>query len=153
MRVDGDRLRRARAEQAQIFRVQRHGLGRAVAADMAVHADHRVGLGHHHMQVMRDEENAAAGALADSADEIIERNLARKIDALHWLVQHEQLGFSHQRPRDQRPLKLAAGKVLHFGFRQMRNSGIVERGFDGRGALMPGQRHQPLHRQRHGPVH
>jgi len=65
--VDGKRLGRPAAEQFQIFRALADHLRRAAAADVAVEADHRIGLGHHHMQVVRDQEDAAAGLVAASS--------------------------------------------------------------------------------------
>lgn len=52
---------RARStEELHIFRALADSLRCSAATNMPVQADDRVGLGHHHMQIVRDQQNAAA---------------------------------------------------------------------------------------------
>jgi hypothetical protein len=125
--VDGQRLGRPRPEQAQIFGIGNDGFGRAAAADMAVEAQHGVGVGHDDVEVVRDQEDAAAGAVANVADELVERHLAGKIDTLHRLVEHQQVRLAGKRPGQKRALELAAGQVLHLRACQMRNADRFQR--------------------------
>jgi hypothetical protein len=120
MPVDRQRLGRACAEEFLVFGAGDDRIRRAAAADMAVEADHRVGVGHHHMQIVRDHQDAAAGAIANLADEIVERHLAGEIDALYGLVEDEKVGLAQDRAGKQRALELAARQRLHLGFGEMR---------------------------------
>ena len=47
----------ARPEQAGIFRSLGHLLWHTGAADMAVQADHPIGCGHHHVKIVRDQQD------------------------------------------------------------------------------------------------
>ena len=128
--VDRQRLGGTAAEQFQIFRALADHLRRATAADMAVEADHRIGLGHHHMQVVGDQQDTAAGPVADRFDQIVKRNLAGKIDALHRLVEDEQIRFAGNGTGKQGALELAAGEMLHLGAGKMGNAGRMQRFLD-----------------------
>ena len=72
-----------------------------------------VGGRHHQMQLVGHHQNPAPPSLPQVADQIIEFILAVDIHALNRLVQHQQIRFAQQRPRQQRPLHLAAGNRLH----------------------------------------
>src|SRR5712671_3809596 len=87
--VDGEAVDR-RAEQRTIGGVASHRIGMPAAADMVVEADHAVGGGHHQMQVVRDQQHAAAARVADAADEREQLGLAGDVDALDRLVQHQE---------------------------------------------------------------
>ena len=76
MAVDGKRLRSAATKEADIFGALRHRLRCAAAADMAVKADHGVGRRHDDMQVVRNQQDAAAGRVADRLDQVVDRDLA-----------------------------------------------------------------------------
>src|SRR3546814_3336807 len=52
----------------------------------------------------------------------------------------------------QRALELAAGELLHRRRREMADADLGERPLDRRRLVAPGQRHQPPHRERQGPV-
>src|SRR6266851_307500 len=93
--VDGEAVDR-RAEQRAIGGVASHRIGMPAAADMVVEADHAVGGGHHQMQIVRDQQHAAAARVADAADEREELGLAGDVDALDRLVQHQEFRLAQQ---------------------------------------------------------
>src|SRR5690606_26809543 len=64
------------AEQALVIGAAADRLRRAAAADMPVEADHRVGAGHHHVQIVRNKEDTTAGRMPDLPDQVVERRLA-----------------------------------------------------------------------------
>ena len=119
MTIDRECLRRAATEQPDIFGTLRYGLRRAAAADMAVEADNGVRRSHDDVQVVRNQQDAAAGRVADRLDQIVDRNLAREIDALDGFVKDEEIGLAGDRARHQGPLKLAARKMLYFRTKHM----------------------------------
>ncbi len=59
---------------------------------MAVQADHPVCRRHDEMQVVRDQEHAAARIVAQFGDQFVKGGFAGKIDALHRLVQNHDVG-------------------------------------------------------------
>ena len=75
MGVDGDLLGGLTPEELQIGRVVAYHFGPTSAADMTVQAEHRVGGGHHHVQVVRDHQHRAAVSCAYLADQRIELGL------------------------------------------------------------------------------
>lgn len=100
---------------------------RSAAADMAVEANHRVGAGHHHMQIMGNHQDAAAFRVANAADQFVKRGFAGKVDPLHRFVQHQQIGVSGNGTGKQRTLEFAARQVLHFRLQKMRNADGLKR--------------------------
>ncbi|MNT98544.1 hypothetical protein D3C72_2411500 [compost metagenome] len=60
------------------------------------------------MQVMGDHQNRATQFFAQLVDKIVQRQLAVDVNPLRWLIQHQQLRFVQQRPREQYALILAA---------------------------------------------
>ena len=106
--VDGQRTRRRRAKQREIFGTCADRMRRAATTDMAIQADDRVGFGHHHMQVMGDQQNAATRRIANGADQVVKRDFTGKIDTLHRLIQNQKVWLADNSTRHQRPLKLPA---------------------------------------------
>ncbi len=98
----------ARTEQARIFLVFGDLLRRAWAADVPVDAEDSVGSGHDDMQVVADQQDAAAGRLHRLGDQIVKLQFAREIDVLHRLIKHQQIGLSRQRTGQHDALKLPA---------------------------------------------
>ena len=80
----------------------------AVAADMAVQADHTVGLRHDNVKVMGNQHHTAIQPVADILDQFVERNLAIVIDALNRFVENEKLRRPQDGARKKNPLKFAA---------------------------------------------
>ena len=78
--VDGEGVRRLRPEQARVLGVLGHRLRHARAAHMAVEADDAVALGHHDVQVVRDQQHAEAPLGAQAADQGVELGLAGVVD-------------------------------------------------------------------------
>jgi hypothetical protein len=62
----------AQPEQRPVFRHCGDLHRRALAADMAVEADHPVGSAHHHMQVVADHADRGAGFAPDPLDQPVE---------------------------------------------------------------------------------
>ncbi len=125
--VDTERFGRARAEELQIFRARGDRLRRAATAHMPVEADHRIGVGHDDVQIVRDEEDAAAGFVADAPDEVVKRDFAGKIDALHRFVEDQKVRLARDRAGKKHALELAAGQALNAGLGEMRNAGRLQR--------------------------
>ena len=108
MAIDRKRVSRAGSKQTQVFRTFQDLRRRTATADMAIQAHDRVGFGHHHVQIMRNQQDTAAGAIPDLANELVDRDLAGEIDALDRLVQHQKVRIARQRPGQQCALELAA---------------------------------------------
>ena len=106
--VERQRPLGAEAEQRAILRRRRDHGGGALAADVAVEADHPVRRRHHHVQVVADHQHAAAELAADLLDQPVEARLARLVEPLRRLVEDEEPRPPQQRLRQQRPLELAA---------------------------------------------
>lgn len=148
MMVGVDRELAAWAEEALIGAVAAHRLGAAGAAHMLVEADHVVGRGHHHVEVVTDEENAATVAVADLPDQPVEIGLAGEVDALHRLVQHQPVGFVKKGAGQRHALELTARQALDLPVEEMRDPGLGEPEADRLRAGMPGEGHEPPYRQR-----
>ena len=116
------------AEQRQIFRMPGYRFGLARAADMTIEADHRIGRRHDEVEIVRNQQHAAAAPVAESADPPIELGLAADIDALRRLVHHQKIGLRQQGARKQQPLELAAGQILHRALGKMPDAELGERG-------------------------
>src|SRR3954454_9037369 len=97
-----------RSEERAIGGVARHRARRAAAADVAVEADDAVGGGHDEVEVVADQENAAAARAADTGDEVVELGLAAAVDALDRLVEDEEVGLAQEGAREEDALPLAA---------------------------------------------
>ena len=87
--IDRQHLPLRSPEQAGKFRVAGHALRLAVAADVAIEADHLVSAGHHQVQIVGDHQHGAVELGGQLADEGIELDLARDIYPLHRFVQHQ----------------------------------------------------------------
>jgi len=119
---------------------------------MAVEAYHTVGRGHHEMQIVRYGQHPAAVLVADSADQLEQRDLPVEVHLRRRLVEDEHVGISEQGPRDQDPLQLPARKVVDRGIHQTGRADLFERSLHGlRGDLL-GQAEQAAHRQRQDAV-
>src|SRR5690606_1602407 len=125
--VDRQRLTCTRAEQPRVFGAPHDALGRTATAHMAVQADHHIGLSHHHMQVVGDQQDAATRAVAQFTDKLIESYFAREIDTLHWLVQHEQIRLARQSAGTQRALEFATRQRLDLHIYKMRDPNRLQR--------------------------
>ena len=119
--------RTALAEELEIFRAGLDRIGRAPAADMAVEADHRIGLSHHHMQVVADHQNAGLRRVADLADQLVKGHLAREVNALHRFIEHQEIRLADHCPGKQHPLEFAAGEFLHRCLEQSRRANRLQR--------------------------
>ena len=64
---------------------------------MMVEANDAVRCGHDEMQIVRDHQDAAIEAVAQTADQLVELDLARDVDPLRRLVQHQEVGRAQQR--------------------------------------------------------
>ena len=62
----------------------------AVAADMAVQADHTVGLRHDNVKVVGNQHDTAIQPVADVLNQLVERNLAIVVNSLYRLVENEE---------------------------------------------------------------
>src|SRR3990167_8074352 len=125
------------AEQLDESRIAADLLGVAGTADMPVEADHLVGGAHHQVQVVRDHQHAATMAVAQLGDQAVQLGLAADVDALHRLVEHQQLRLAQQGAGQQHALQFAAGNALqgavdHLAgadFRQRRlSAGAIDAG-------------------------
>ncbi len=125
---------------------------RSAAADMAVEADHRIGTGHHHMQIMGNHQDAAAFRIANAANQFVKRGFAGKIHPLHRLVQHQEIGISGNGTGKQRTLELAARQMLDFSLEEMCNADGLKRLVKRYRRKPARQMHQTLDSQRHRPV-
>ena len=103
--VDGQALG-VLAEQFDERRVAADLLRVPRAAHMAVEADHLIGGAHHQVQVVLDHQYAAAMALAQSRDQPIQLGLTGDVNALHRLVEHQQVGASRDHPCQQQSSSL-----------------------------------------------
>ena len=126
--VDREAGRGARPEQADIFGMSADHLGLARTADVPIETDHLIGRAHDQVQIVADQEHAAAALLADALDQRVQLELAVEVDPLHGLVEDQQSGLTHQRSRQHYPLQLAAGQFVHRGLRQMAGADRREHG-------------------------
>ena len=107
--VDAECGRCFGAEQARVFRVLGDGLGVAGAANVAVQADDAVGVGHHDVEVVGDEQHAEAAFDAQARYEGVQLGLAQVVDAAGRFVEHEEAGLTEERARQNHALKFSAG--------------------------------------------
>ena len=76
MRADRQSSGRFGTEQGEVFRVLTNGFRGAGTADMMVEANDAVRCGHDEMQIVRDHQDAAIEAVAQTADQLVELDLA-----------------------------------------------------------------------------
>jgi hypothetical protein len=81
----------AKTKERAVFRRVGHHTRGAFAADMAIEADHPVGGGHHHMQIMADHQDRGAGVLPHSLNQAVEGCLAGLVEALGGLIKDQEL--------------------------------------------------------------
>ncbi len=150
--VHGERRSGTRAEQFLVGRVLRHMAGRPGTTNMAVQANDVIGGGHDHVQVVRNQQNAAAIYVADGFDQFVEGDLAGKIHALDRFVQDQQIGAAGNRARQHDTLELAARQVPHLGplepFNACRPHGVFGVAF----RQPAGQVHEAFDPQGQGPI-
>ena len=119
---------------------------------MSVQAENPVGGGHHHVQVMGDQENAAMQFVANAADQVIKRDLAGKVDALDRLVEHKQVGLPGNGTGQKDTLEFAARQGPDLRAGKMGDTGPGH----GRCRLLfrhrSGQVHEAAHGERQCPV-
>ena len=108
--------RRHRRKQGDRVGVQRDPAqigGSGVLHDPAeVHHRHLVGDVLHSRQVVRYEEVRQAEPLAEVDEQVEHLRLDRHVERGDRLVQHDELRFEHQGPRDRDPLPLSAGELV-----------------------------------------
>ena len=148
MAIDGEGARRFRAEQASIVGMLGHRLRHARAADVTVETDDAVGVRHDDVQVVGHEQNAEAGLVAQAGDQLVELRLARVVDALHRLVEDQQVGPAQQRARQQHTLQLAAGQLAELLMADGFGVDVSENLGDGIGAGAAPQHQEALNRHR-----
>src|SRR6478752_7663296 len=107
--VDRERAGGLRSEEACVGWVLGHRLGNARAADVTVETDDAVAARHDDVQIVRDEQHAEAALIAQACDQVVELGLARVVDALHRLVEHQEIGIAKERTREHDALQLAPG--------------------------------------------
>ena len=95
--IDGEGFSGLGAEQAFIFGMFGDGFRHARTAHMVVQAHNPVACAEHHVQIVRDEQNAAAPRVPDCFNQRIKFRLAGEVDILHRFIQHQQLRVAHQR--------------------------------------------------------
>ena len=71
---------------------------------------HIVAGPHRKFDVVGDDQDAAAQRAADLLDQLVKDVRPAHVDALGRLVEDQQVRPLGQRPRQQQPLELAAGK-------------------------------------------
>ena len=119
---------------------------------MTVETDDAVGARHDDVQIVGDEQDAEAGLVAQAGDEVVEVRLARVVDALHRLVENQEVGSAQQCARQQHALQLAARQLAEllmadgFGVDVSQNLG------DGMGAGAASQHQKALNRHRNDGV-
>ena len=109
--VECQRALRAGAEHGAVFRCVGHHVRRAVAADMAVQADHPVRGAHDHVQLVADHQHGATEVVAHLFDTAIERGRAGLVQPLRRLVEDQQVGPAQQCPRQKHALQLPHRQV------------------------------------------
>ena len=100
------------------------------------------------LDVVGDDQDAAAEGAADLLDQIVEDVRPAHVDALGRLVENQQVGPLDQRPRQQQPLELAAGERRDGRIAEPLQADRVERGLDLPAGKAPRQRHQAAERER-----
>ncbi len=154
--VDGELARHVFAEQGQVGGIPGHRLGTSGAADVVVEADHLVGRRHHQVQIVGNQKDATAPLVPDAPDQTVEVGLAAHVHALHRFVQHQQVGLTQKRPRQQDPLQLPARNVPKGAVQDLARAYLVKDGgpprrpFPAAAANPKGQ--EPPHRQRQGGI-
>jgi len=111
MQIDTERAGNLRTEQPRILGVLRHRFRLARTANMPIEANDAVTLRHHDMQVVRDEQNAEVALVTYASNQIVQVSLSDKIDATRRLIEHEQIGITQKRPRNQNALCFAAREL------------------------------------------
>lgn len=150
--VDGDRARRTRAEETEIFRRLRHLAWDAGAADVRVQAYDAVGRSHDDVEVVRDEEHGAAVPVPDLGDLLVKGDLAGEVDALDRLVEDEDIRPGEQRAGDEDALQLAAGERRDLCVEQVFDTRLGERLAEIGLRAAPRQVHEPPDAHGHGRV-
>ena len=82
------------------------------------------------LDVVGDDQDAAAEGAANLPDQLVEDVRSAHVDALGRLVENQQVGPLDQRPRQQQPLELAAGERRDGRIAEPLKADRVERGLD-----------------------
>nr|AAD00241.1 glucose-binding protein [Pseudomonas putida] len=123
-------------------------LGVVRAAHVTVQAHHLVGGAHHQVQVVGHHQHAAAMAVAQAGDEVVQLGLADHVHTLHRFVENQHLGFAQQGAGQQHALYLVAGNGLDRADDDLFGAHFLQRR-QGCGAVYAGhQAQEAQHRQR-----
>ena len=87
MAVERQRAAGPGAKERAVFRGRGHNGGRAFATDMPVEADHPVRCAHHHVQLVADHQDGAAGFFPYLFDLSIEGGRTRLIQPLGGFIE------------------------------------------------------------------
>ena len=131
-------------EQAPERRIPQNLARPSRTANVALDADDPVRCRHHDVEVVGDQQDAAAEFVTYPPDQVVERDLARVVDALHRLVEDQEVGFPRDRARQQHPLQFAARKVADRPPREMTRIDFPERVAHGRRVVPRRKPHQPV---------
>jgi zinc transport system substrate-binding protein len=151
--IDSQGVGSLRTEQLLVFAAVGDILRRTGATDVLVQAYDRIGLRHHDMQVVRNQQYATTECAAYFADEPVQLYFAGKIDALNRLVQHQQVRLAHDGAGKQRALEFAARQGLYRGIRKVFDPDQRESRSNVSIIMMGGQRHHARNTKRQRPVH
>ena len=94
---------------------------------MLIETQYFIGFRHHQVQVVGNHQHGTIKLLAQLINQIVQRHLTIHVNALRWLVKHQQLRLIEQRARQKYPLSLAAGKLLHRRVNQMTGLHALQR--------------------------
>ena len=124
--VDRQRRGRVGAEERHVLGMPAHGLGLSGAADVPVDADHAIGGAQHHVEVVGDDQHAAAAPVPQPADQLVHGHLAGEVDLLDRLVEHQQVRVAQQRAGEQDPPELTARKAGELAVDDRRDPHLVQ---------------------------
>ncbi|MNC24500.1 hypothetical protein D3C75_725550 [compost metagenome] len=97
---------------------------------------------------MGDHQHAAAVAVAQAGNEVVQLGLADHVYALHRLVEHQQLGFAQQGAGQQHALHLAAGNGLYRAVDDLLGAHFLQRRQGCRAVYTGHQAQEAQYRQR-----
>ena len=115
---------------------------------MPVEAHHAVGRAQHQVEVVGDDQDAAAAPLAKLSDQSVHGQLAGKIDLLDRLVEHQKVGVAQQGAGEQDTPVLAAGEAAELALHHRRRPYLVESRSNIGAGPAPRHREKAPHRER-----
>ena len=113
---------------------------------------HAVALGHHHVQIVRDQQHAEAALRAQPPDQGVELGLAREVDAAHRLVEHQQSRRADQRARQHHALQLAAGQLGQLAVAQRLGADLAQHALEVCLVRAPAELHEARDGERDGAI-